>query len=116
MPRRIVILEHHKREREKPQQGSERFRNLALGLAGLISSVAIPSVGLWLGYIQKDKEVALANTQKNQEIEKGYVELGIRILSDPPTPESEELRKWAVKLVNAHTKVLLDGKAASSVV
>ena len=116
MPRRIIVLEHHKREPKQPQSSSGRFKDIALGSAGLISSVAIPAVGLLLAHIQKDKEVSLANTQKNQELEKGYVELGIRILSDPPKPESQELRKWAVKLINAHTQIQLDGKAASAVI
>ena len=82
----------------------------------MIASIAIPGAGLWLGYIQKEKEVIVANAQKDKEVQKSYVELGIRVLSDPPNPESEPLREYAVTLINAHSDVKLGGAAKSAIV
>ena len=95
---------------------SERFRNIALGVAGIITSIAIPGVGLWLGFIQKDKEVRISATQKDRELQKSYVELGIRILSDPPRPEAAALRKWALELINANSTVKMSEAAESAVI
>jgi len=95
---------------------SERFKNIALGVAGIIASVAIPGVGLWLGFIQKNKEVEISAAQKDRELQRSYVELGIRILSDPPRPEAVALRKWAVDLVNANSAIKMSEGAESAVI
>src|SRR5262249_37900540 len=72
--------------------------------------------GLWLGFIQKDKETRISATQKDRELQKSYVELGIRILSDPPRPEAAALRKWAVALINTNSTVKMTEAAASAVI
>jgi hypothetical protein len=96
--------------------GSERFKNVALGIAGIITSLAIPGVGLWLGFIQKNKEVEISAAQKDRELQRSYVELGIRILSDPPRPEAAALRKWAFELINANSTVKMSEAAESAVI
>lgn len=47
---------------------SETFKNIALGISGVLSSILIPLVGFYYAEKQKDKE-----------IDKGFVELGIKI-------------------------------------
>ena len=50
------------RSPEAQTSSAERFRNIALGLAGVISSVLIPLLGLY--YTSRDKE---------REVSKGFV-------------------------------------------
>lgn len=79
---------------------SETFKNIALGISGVLSSILIPLVGFYYAEKQKDKE-----------IDKGFVELGIKILSEDPKPENQPLRAWAISLVNNYSEVKLDETA-----
>ena len=75
--------------------GSERFRNIALGLAGIISSVLIPLIGFY--YASRDKE---------REVSKGFVEIATRF-SDKPTDDNKPLREWAIALIDNYSAVRL---------
>src|ERR1700730_12784077 len=82
---------------------SERFRNISLGIAGVISSVLIPILGLY--YTSRDKD---------REVSKGFVELATKILSDNPTESNKPLREWAVSLIDNYSAVSLPEKARTS--
>lgn len=73
---------------------SEDAKNLLLGLSALVASVAIPLLGLYY-----------TNQQKDRELGKNFIELGINILSEKPIPETKPLRGWAIDLVNQYAEV-----------
>jgi hypothetical protein len=50
---------------------------------------------------------------KGDELSLKYVELAVRILQDPPTPESENLRSWAIEVINSYSDVKLPEAAIS---
>lgn len=79
---------------------SENFRNIALGFAGIISSILIPLLGLY--YTSRDKE---------REVSKGFVDIATRILSDKPTKENKPLRQWAIALIDNYSTVKLPDEA-----
>jgi len=105
----------------KKETSSEKFKNVALGVAGVL----IPLLGFYFSYLQhskdiqisemekkneqtldsmqKNQEFRLSALQKDKEISKNYIELGITILSSKPTPGSDSLRTWAVKVVNKYS-------------
>jgi lysozyme len=88
---------------EAKTSGSERFRNIALGLAGIISSVLIPLIGFY--YTSRDKE---------REVSKGFVEIATKILSDKPTDDNKPLREWAIALIDNYSAVRLPDDARSA--
>jgi lysozyme len=69
-------------------------------LAGIIASVLVPLLGLHY-----------SNAQKQKEMNKGFLELGIKILSDAPSAKNRPLRKWAVALVNSNSSIKLPDDA-----
>jgi GH25 family lysozyme M1 (1,4-beta-N-acetylmuramidase) len=71
----------------------------------VLSSILIPLVGYYYAERQKDKE-----------IDKGFVELGIKILSENPTAESKPLREWAIALINNYSEVKLSESAQQLIV
>jgi GH25 family lysozyme M1 (1,4-beta-N-acetylmuramidase) len=79
---------------------SEHFRNIALGTAGIISSVLIPLIALY--YTSRDKE---------REVSKGFVEIATKILSDKPTDDNKPLREWAIALIDNYSSVTLSDEA-----
>jgi GH25 family lysozyme M1 (1,4-beta-N-acetylmuramidase) len=82
---------------------SETFKNLALGVAGVISSVVIPLLGFT--YASKDKE---------REVSKDFVEIATKILSESPSPENKPLREWAIDLINSYSTVKLSDDARNA--
>jgi len=82
--------------------GSENFRNVALGIAAVASSILIPAAGLWL-----------ADHQQRDEINKEFVKLGIDILSKPPaaTGKPDPVREWALQVVDRYSEVKLSPAA-----
>jgi hypothetical protein len=88
------------RPAERP---SERFRNLALGAAGIISSVFIPLAGLYA-----------ASRDKEKEVDKGFVEIATQILSDKPTPDNAPLRKWAIDIIDHYSAIKLAPQAKTT--
>jgi GH25 family lysozyme M1 (1,4-beta-N-acetylmuramidase) len=82
---------------------SEHFRNVALGLAGVISSILIPLLGFY--FTGRDKQ---------REVSKDFVEIAIKILSDNPTKENKPLRQWAISLINSYSTIQLTRDATNS--
>jgi|SRR5215472_781595 len=82
---------------------SERFRNVALGLAGVLSSILIPLLGFYFTEHDKQREVA-----------KDFVEIAIKILSEKPSEDNKPLRQWAISLINSYSTIPLTGDASKS--
>ncbi|MEZ5810629.1 MAG: peptidoglycan recognition family protein [Rhizobiaceae bacterium] len=78
-------------------------------LVKILSTIAIPVVllvvGNWYSASQKDKDLG----QK-------YVEIAIRILSEEPTDDNQQLRKWAVETVNRYAEIKIDDDLKSILV
>jgi GH25 family lysozyme M1 (1,4-beta-N-acetylmuramidase) len=75
---------------------SERFRNVMLGLAGAITAVVIPVLGIY--YTSSDKE---------REVSKDFVEISTKILSDKPSDDNRPLREWAIAVLDKYSPVPL---------
>jgi hypothetical protein len=73
---------------------SEHVKNLMLGLSAVIASVAIPVVGIYY-----------TNQHKERELGKNFIEMGTRILSEKPTPDTKPLRDWAIDMINRYAEV-----------
>lgn len=84
---------------------SERFKNYSLGIASIITAFLIP----FIGYYYTD-------SQKSREIENRYIELGIKILSEKPDSSNENLRVWAVELVNKFSEVKLKDSVKNNLI
>src|SRR5215472_10664672 len=82
---------------------SERFRNISLGIAGVVSSVFIPVLGIY--YTSRDKD---------REVSKGFVEIATKILSDNPTDSNKPLREWAISLIDNYSAVRLPEAARTA--
>jgi hypothetical protein len=76
---------------------------VALGIAGIISSVLIPLLGLY--YTSRDKE---------REVAQGFVEVATKILSDKPTDDNKPLREWAISLIDNYSAVPLPAEARNA--
>lgn len=74
----------------------EHFRNLMIGLAGAITAVVIPVLGIY--YTSSDKE---------REVSKDFVEISTKILSDKPTEDNKPLREWAIAVLDRYSPVPL---------
>lgn len=117
---------HRREEDTKSKEGwPETFKNVALGVAGVISSVAIPIVGIYITDEQnrrtleatnrdKEREIAANKALKEGESAQKYIELGIRILSEKPLSENDPVRKWAIEIVNQYSDVKLSPEARSA--
>jgi hypothetical protein len=60
--------------------------------------------------------VLYTNSTKNREMDLKYVELAIGILSDKPTDESQDLRQWAVGIVNRYSTEKLSVKTQKDLI
>jgi len=49
-----------------------------------------------------------ASAAKERDLSARYIELAIGILRDEPKPESEQIRNWAVDVINRYSEVKLD--------
>jgi lysozyme len=110
-----------RQQKHDKESCSERFRNIALGIAGLISSVAIPLVGFYFTDQQnrrsqvteqadKSQETAARQAEQEREVARKFVELGIKILSDKPLSPNDPVRSWAIDVVNRYSAVPLTEK------
>lgn len=107
------------RERRSPDKQtsntwSERFKNVALGVAGVISSIAIPLVGYYFTSQQSKESLNASQVEKNQESAQKYIELGIKILSEKPLSDDDPIRKWAIEIVNRYSDVKLSDAAQNA--
>ncbi|MDZ4374751.1 MAG: hypothetical protein U1C74_25505 [Phenylobacterium sp.] len=81
---------------------STRARDLAVGAAAVIGSIAIPWATLENGKSQHDQVLA-----------RQYVELGVEILKSPKSEGTPDLTDWAVSIVNRYGDVPLSAEAVS---
>jgi hypothetical protein len=70
-----------------------------------IATVVIPVVLAYLGHI-------FSKAIKEKDLSARYIELAVGILKQAPTPNNQNLRKWAVDLINAYSKVPIDERIA----
>ena len=66
-----------------------------------IASILIP---LMLGFIGNEYSTSL----KERELQGKFVELAINILSEEPTKENENIRRWGIDVINMYSGVPLD--------
>ena len=59
----------------------------------------------------------LYTTSVNQNnVNQKYIEIAINILKDPPSQKNEDLRKWAIKIINKYSEIKLDKKLKQSLI
>lgn len=81
---------------------AEVIRDLLVGAAALLGSVAVPAAGLYAAQLQHRSELA-----------KQYVEIGVSILKEPETQTSaKDVRAWARAVVNRYSPIPLSSAAA----
>lgn len=80
---------------------STRARDLCVGTAAVIGSIAIPLAGL-----------EAADRQHRQGLARQYVELGVGVLRSPESASKPQLTQWAIAVVNRYGEVPLSGEAA----
>lgn len=78
----------------------EKAKTISAIVATAVIPIAIAWSGNWYGQLQKDKELQLK-----------YIELSIQILSAPPSPTNQAVRKWAVDTINKYAEVKIDAQA-----
>lgn len=82
---------------------SEDVKNWAVGLAAVVSSIALPAVGLIFSRDQSRADFGLRN-----------LDLATRVLtSTVDRPQSEEIRAWAVGVVRQYSTVPLSPQAGT---
>ncbi len=73
-------------------------------LTTIVASIAIPVVLLIVGK-------GIEGSVKNKELETKYVEISVGILTEPPNPETSNLRKWAIENINKYAEIKLPEEA-----
>jgi hypothetical protein len=66
----------------------------------IVSTIAVPVVVFIVGH-------QVQQTIADQELGKSYVQMAIDVLKASPTPETVELRQWAVATVDKHSPIPL---------
>ena len=72
----------------------EKTRIVSNLAATILIPLAIALVGNWYTSAIKQKELSAK-----------YVELAIKILNKEPSEGSEEIRQWAIKIINTYSEV-----------
>ena len=67
----------------------------------VIASIVIPAVIFFAGK-------SIEQTLKDRELAVKYVEISVDILTEEPTPETQNLREWAIKNINEYADIKLD--------
>ncbi|WHI52998.1 N-acetylmuramoyl-L-alanine amidase [Microbulbifer sp. MLAF003] len=92
---------------KKPPDGEKRSTSIVEVLklfTTIIASVAIPIVLLIVGK-------GIEGSVKSKELETKYVEISVGILTEPPRPETVNLRKWAIDNINRYAEIKLSEEA-----
>ena len=84
----------------KDKTASKNITEYIIAFAGIL----IPIVLVYLGHIYKEAET-------KQGIHEKYVEMAIEIMKNPSDPQTLELRKWALKVLNKYSEVPIHDKA-----
>ncbi len=72
-------------------------------LSALIASVLVPIVIVFVGN-------SYTSEMKHSEIRVKYLELAIGILKTSPSKDTEDIRKWAVKVIDNYSELPMDEK------
>lgn len=75
-------------------------------MSALFASVLVPVVLAFVGN-------AYTNALKQAENRVKYTELAISILKDKPSPETQDVRAWAVDVINQYSGVPMSAKVKS---
>ena len=70
----------------------------------IVASVAIPVVLFIVGK-------GIEGSVKSKELEAKYVEISVGILTEEPSPEMKNLRKWAIANINTYAEIKLPEEA-----
>lgn len=90
-------------------QPRSNWQQTLSALSGAVAAVLIPIV---LAIVGNGYTTAI----KEREIQGRFVELALNILKDEPAKENENVRKWAVQVVNAYSGVQLSAAAENDLV
>ena len=72
-------------------------------ISGMLASIMIPIVIILIANV-------VNTTIKGNELSLSYVEMAADILSEKPAPGTENLRKWAIDVINNYSDVQLSQK------
>ena len=73
-------------------------------LSRLFASILIPLIVTIVGG-------NISNSIKESEVRLKYIQVSLEILKEPPKPETENLRKWAIETLNQFSEVPIDDEA-----
>jgi hypothetical protein len=92
-----------RQEETMPERAENRWEGLN-AISGFLAALAIPVVLAILGH-------RYTNALKEREIQGRFVEIAVDILEEPPNPERQGVRRWAIKVVNEYSGVPMDSAA-----
>lgn len=93
-------LSESKRRGEAAQVRFDRVTGYARASALIIIPIVVAILGN-----------AAMNVWRTREVSLGYVEIAAGILSQPPSPENENMREWAIETLQRHATVQLSAEA-----
>lgn len=76
---------------------TEKFKNVSIA----ISSIVIPIFVMLVGN-------QYTNSISEREVHGKFVELGVRILEEEPSDHTQNLRNWAIQILNKHSGIPID--------
>jgi len=85
---------------DKSVSAWEKAKVLSVIVASVFIPLAVALSGNWH-----------ARSLKEKDTQARYIELAIGILMKEPTPENEEIRKWAIDTINHYSEVPIQGPA-----
>ena len=85
---------------DKSGSGWEKAKILSAIVASVFIPLAVALSGNWY-----------AKSLKEKDIQARYIELAIGILMKEPTPENEQIRKWAIDTINHYSEVPIQESA-----
>jgi len=117
-PRRIIV-------ETTGSKGNKSALDIVQNVSVIISAVAIPVVVGWMGLsVQREISKSSISEQKvarEQAAKLEYINLALQILAvpvhedDPTSDEKQELRAWAVELLNEGSPVKLNDATAKNI-
>jgi hypothetical protein len=89
----------------EPTKSKDTWDKIA-SMSALLASVLVPLVIALVGN-------AYTNALKQSENRVKYTELAISLLKDKPSPETQDVRAWAIDVINQYSGVTMSAKAKS---
>jgi hypothetical protein len=94
-----------KGDQMEPTKSKDAWDKMS-ALSALLASVLVPVVIAIVGN-------SYTNTLKQSENRVKYTELAISILKDKPTPETQDVRAWAIDVINLYSGVSMSPQVKS---